>query len=129
MIVSFGLTTATSTAACSVPSSPFGSEGPLRHRPQSRRPALLAPLRDRVHRVDRHDRRQRQRELAFTAGGSRDRDPPNRAAVGGALPAQVRQAHSSNPRDGISDQFRLSQPPTDVSISHLINSKSKCEHT
>ncbi len=43
--------------------------GPLRHRPQSRRPALPLPLRDRAHRLDRHHRRRRQRHPLVTAGG------------------------------------------------------------
>ena len=42
---------------------------PFRHRPQSRRPPLPAPFRDRAHRLDRHHRRRRQRHPVVFAGG------------------------------------------------------------
>jgi RHH-type transcriptional regulator, proline utilization regulon repressor / proline dehydrogenase / delta 1-pyrroline-5-carboxylate dehydrogenase len=48
---------------------PFGGEGLSRHRPQSRRPPLPAPLRDRAHDLDRHHRRRRQRHPTVIAGG------------------------------------------------------------
>jgi hypothetical protein len=41
---------------------------PLRHRPQSRRPPLPAPLRHRAHPLDRHHRCRRQGKPPVVAG-------------------------------------------------------------
>jgi hypothetical protein len=63
-----------------------GRRAPLRHRPQSRRPALPAPLRGRAHDFDRHYRRRRQCDVAVPAGRSltgpgRTQSAPNRAGA------------------------------------------------